>query len=187
MKNIKYLFVILIVTLLMSCGDVDKTLVNNINTFESQWKTLVSDFDQLETNLKTESDTIISECESTCSAVPATIKDAKLKATIDSLMEICNTKDEERNSILQKVADYKTQLAEQTKSFGEWKEKVLKGEVKLEEANRHLDELKTSLMDGKDFIDTLKSTFSEINNNCKTCCNEIEKATASLTSSTKIK
>lgn len=181
MKIFKYLFVLLFITFLTSCGGVDKTLVNNINAFESQWQLLVSDLDKLETNLKSENVEAIAECKSACSAVPTSIKDTKLKAYVDSLMEVCNSKDEERNSIFQKVADFKSQLSEQTKSFGEWKQKVIKGEVKLEEANRHLDELKTSLVDGKDFIETLKSTYAEINNSCKACCDEIENATAGLT------
>ncbi len=171
--KIKFLSIAAIVTFfLASCGGVDKELVNNITSFDTDWKAVSTSFTGMADSIKTEAADLVKSCDETCSME---CKDKKMAAHMDSCKKECDMNKADITSLLNNMTDFKsTTIDKITADFTAWKDKVMKGEIKTEEATKALAEYKTSLTNAKDQIAAFRTSFADLKNTCMSKCEDVK-------------
>lgn len=166
--KVKFLFVATIVALFIaSCGGVDKGLVDNITKFQGEWTSLVTHVNGVADTMAMTAAETTKACDEACSME---CTDKKMKGSMDSMMMVCTNAKEGMTATITNITDFKTKMKTVTDEFTAWKEKVMKGEVKLEEATKALDEYKAKLTDAKDQLVAFQSNFDSSNKECTTAC-----------------
>lgn len=171
--KIKFLSIAAIVTFfLASCGGVDKELVNNINAFDTDWKGVSTSFTGMVDSVKTEAADLMKSCDETCSIE---CKDKKMAAHMDSCKKECDMNKADINALMTNLTDFKANTLDKiTTDFTAWKDKVMKGEIKAEEATKALAEYKTSLTNAKDQIAAFRTSFADLKGACMSKCEEVK-------------
>ena len=167
--KVKFLFVATVVALFIaSCGGVDKQLVDNINKFETDWTTMVKDVNTMSETMATDAASTIKECDEACMK---DCKDKKKQAALDSIKETCKMTKDGINSAVANANKFKEDLTKSTTEFSAWKEKVMKGEVKGEEATKGLTEYQSKMTESKDQMKSIQDAYDRSKKECMTSCN----------------
>jgi len=166
--KVKFLTVATIVALFIaSCGGVDKGLVDNITKFETDWTAMVKDVNTLSEKMTADAASTTKECDEACSTEA---KDKKAQAMIDSCKQACSVSKEGMNATLANLNTVKEELTKATTEFNAWKEKVMKGEVKGEEATKALADYTTTMTQKKEDVKALQEAFESSMKECKSSC-----------------
>jgi hypothetical protein len=170
--KVKFLSVATVVALFVaSCGGVDKKVVDDINKFEGDWTTMVKNVSTMsETMTKTSADAI-KECDEICSKE---CKDKKMQAAMDSMKMGCTMSKEGMTSTMGNVTSFKADLDKTTTEFTAWKDKVMKGEINAEQANKDLAVYQAKLTDSKDQMTAMNTNFETSQKMCKESCKGME-------------
>lgn len=144
MKKIASIVAVAVVVLLAACGGVDEKLVADITKFEGDWSALSTKAGEWGTTWTTETGTISNDLKMWSENLPKNLKgDAQKKA--DTLNMKSADVSKEIETVTADFGSFKGSIDEATTAFGEWKGKVLKGEVKGEDAKKELENYMTSL------------------------------------------
>jgi chromosome segregation ATPase len=165
--------------LITSCGGVDKKLVEDINSFEKDWGTFTASVNTTQANIKTESEKIMKDCDETCMME---CKDKKVMSAVDSCKETCKTNKSDVEMLMNNVNSFKDTVNAMTSRFADWKAKVMKGEVKTEDANKGLDEYKAKMADAKDQLGAFNTGLETIKTSCEASCNAVKEKCAMMDS-----
>lgn len=166
----KFLALATIVALFIaSCGGVDKGLVDNITKFEGDWTAMVTHVNGISDTMTATADETMKACEEACSKE---CTDKKMTAAMDSMKAACNISKEGMTSTIASITDFKAKLKTSTDEFTAWKEKVMKGEIKAEDATKVLDEYKAKLADAQDQIVAFQTAFDSAKKECTTTCDD---------------
>jgi chromosome segregation ATPase len=157
-----------------SCGGVDKGLVDNITKFQTDWEAMSKDASSMSDKMTTSASESMKECDEACAKM---CKDKKLQPSMDSIKRECEMPKETMNKAIENLGKYKEDIAKMTADFMAWKDKVMKGEVKTDEATKALDEYKAKMTEVKDQLKAFQDNFdmgkSDMASLCKgadDCC-----------------
>jgi hypothetical protein len=164
-----------------SCGGVDKTLVENIDKFEKDWSSFTAEVNKTGDNIKTESDKINKDCDETCSME---CSDKKAASMVDSCKDICRMNKTDMADFMKNFDDFKTNKVEKTSTeFAAWKEKVMKGEIKTDAANKDLEAYNGKLGENKDILkEQFVNGLDAIKTSCEASCNAVKEKCAMMDS-----
>ncbi len=173
--KVKFLFAATVVALFIaSCGGVDKQLVDNITKFETDWTGMVKDVATMSETMATDAAATMKECDEECSKE---CKDKKMQPKMDSIKMSCNMSKDGMTAAMANVTSFKADLDKATTDFTAWKDKVMKGEVKGEEATKALADYQTKMNESKDQMKALQEAFDrskkdcmDMNQSAKDCC-----------------
>lgn len=144
MKKFASIIAVAVVVLLAACGGVDEKLVADITKFEGDWSALSTKAGEWGTTWTTETGTISTDLKTWAEGLPKNLKgDAQKKA--DTLNMKSADVSKEIETVTADFGTFKTSIDEATTAFGEWKGKVLKGEIKGEDAKKELENYLASL------------------------------------------
>ena len=166
--KVKFLSVATIVAFFIaSCGGVDKGLVDNITKFETDWTAMVTDVNSMSDKMTTAAAETTKECDEMCSTES---KDKKMQAALDSCKMACTASKEGMNQAVVNINTIKEDLVKATADFNAWKEKVMKGEIKDEEATKALEGYNTAMAMKKEDVKALNEAFELTMSECKSSC-----------------
>ena len=134
-----------------ACKKVDKQLLTDVSTFETDWTKFVNDATSWGETLKTECEKVSTGHKDSQTAMmkwSSGLK-GKDKMKCDSLMGVCHATEGKCTSMQAEFITFKTSLDETQATFGEWKAKVEKGEVENDAARTELDNYKAKLADAQ--------------------------------------
>lgn len=160
---------------LSSCGGggVSEEFTKEINEFETAWTNTGTSFMGIVDSVKTTKaqwDVMATEMK-----VPDTLVERigndRMKV-LDSVKTICGSQNESCAAILKGLEDYKLTWDNDTKAFGEWKDKVLKGEIDVETAKKDLAAYKTKLADAGTKSSDAYNKLSELKVACSGNCSQ---------------
>lgn len=153
MKSQTKAFLISVLSLFLfiaSCGGggVSEGFTREINEFETAWNNTTTSLIGIIDSVKTTNDQwVIMNSEM---KIPDTlvekIGDSKSKI-LDSVKLVCSSQNQGCTSILKELETFQLGWNKETKSFEEWKDKVLKGEIDIETAKNDLKIYKSKLTD----------------------------------------
>ncbi len=173
--KVKFLSVATIVALFIaSCGGVDKKVVDDINKFEGDWTTMMKDVSTMSQTMATDAAMAKKECEEVCSKE---CKDKKMQGAMDSIKMNCTMAKEGMSSTMGNMTAFKADMDKATADFAAWKDKVMKGEIKPEQASKDLEGYKTKMNESKEQMTAFHDAFENSKKMCmdndaagKACC-----------------
>lgn len=166
--KVKFLSVATFVALFIaSCGGVDKKVVDDINKFEGEWTSMTKDVSSMSESMGKSSADVIKECDEMCSKE---CKDKKMQTAMDSIKMSCTMSKEGMTSTMTNVTAFKADLDKITADFTAWKDKVMKGEVAAEQANKDLTTYQAKMTESKDQMTAFKDAFENSQKMCKESC-----------------
>ncbi|MCX6188595.1 MAG: hypothetical protein NTW54_03155 [Bacteroidetes bacterium] len=166
--KVKLLSVATIVALFFaSCGGVDKGLVDKITKFEGDWTSMVTHVNGVSDTMILTAEETTKACEEACSQE---CTDKKMITHMDTMKQVCNNAKEGMTSTITNITDFKIKLKTATDEFAAWKEKVMKGEIKAEEAGKALDEYRAKLTDAQDQLLAFQTNFDASAKECTSSC-----------------
>jgi hypothetical protein len=176
--KIKILSLAIIALFFASCGGVDKQLMDNINSFENDWTKFSASVNSTGEKIKMESETMMKDCDETCGM---SCDNKKMSASIDSCKDACKMDKEAMASLLTNFNDFKTNTVDKTTAdFTAWKDKVSKGEIKGEAANKDLEAFKAKKTEANEQLTAFGSSMEDVKSSCQANCNAVKEKCAMM-------
>ncbi len=161
MRRIIFSFIAVLTFFFASCqSGPDAQLTNDISSFESSWSSLVSEAGSLSGMVKEQMAKM--QDAAPIQAIAAAKIDAKKKFQLDSLMTLVTSAPAKGQEMMQAIEQTNGKLTAMTGEFTAWKDQVLKGGVKAEEAKAKLAEYQTTMDGLKNNLSSMQQGWQQI-------------------------
>lgn len=161
---------------------IDEKTLGEITTFGTDWTALgekatawAGDLEKAGTDAKAHAAKVQ---EFIAASGDKIAKDANLKTQLDEAQTKANADVQAFEGMNAEWTSFKTSWEENTKSFGEWKDKLTTGQITAEDATKGLAEWKTKMEEAKGKIETWSTSFASAK---ESCMKNMEAATALFT------
>lgn len=94
-------------------------------------------------------------------------KDAAMKTQMEASVAAANADAAKFEGMTAEWTQWKATWDEQTKAFGEWKDKLTKGEVTAEDATKGIADWKTKMSDASAKVDSWSTAYAEAKSSCE--------------------
>jgi chromosome segregation ATPase len=148
---------------------VDEKTVADINQFGTDW-TALGETTTNWSNELTQTTTQAKEFaqkQNEMMASMATSKDQAMKAKMNEMSAKATQDATNLETMQTEWNSFKTTWDETTKNFSDWKEKVMKGEIKPEQAQKDLADFKTKMTDVQTRIEGWKTSYASLKTSCE--------------------
>lgn len=157
--------------ILTSCSKkIDEKTMSEINTVGTDMTAMgdkaMAWSQELNTSMESAKTFAMKQQEMMTSMAPKMEKDANLKMSMENSVKMANEDVTKFETIANEWNSYKPTWDEMTKSFGEWKEKVMKGEVSAEDAMKGLADFKTKMNDAQMKMDNWNTAYAAVKSSC---------------------
>jgi hypothetical protein len=159
--------------LLVACGGakLDEAAKAEMAKFEGDWMAASASLSSMPAEIKASFDASKSSCDSVCSG-----KECKKdqKEACDSLKESCKNIQTQMEEMM-KVAEAKVAATEaDSKAWSEWKAKADKGEIKIEDFKKSMEDWNLKISDINASVSEWKSKLEDLKKNCMSNCESIK-------------
>jgi chromosome segregation ATPase len=145
---------------------VDEKTMAEINTFGTEWTALgdkaTAWSQELNTSVMNAKTFAAKQQEMMTSMSDKMAKDPAMKATMENSVKMANEDVARYEAMAAEWNSFKATFDETTKSYNEWKEKVSKGEVSADDANKGLADFRTKLTDAQTKVDNWGTAYAEL-------------------------
>lgn len=141
---------------------IDEKTMADINQFGTDWTTLGEQATAWAGDLQTatsEAQDFAAKQKSTLESLAAS-KDQALKDQANTMTEQANADAGTLQNMMNEYTSFRTSWDENTKAFGEWKDKIAKGEITPEDAIKGLADWKAKMTDAQTQITNWTAAFS---------------------------
>jgi len=141
-----------------------------INTVATDWTALgdkaMTWSQELNTSMESAKTFAAKQQEMMTSMAPQMAKDANMKTAMENSVKMANEDVSKFEAIAGEWNSYKPTWDEMTKSFVEWKEKVMKGDMNAEDAMKGLADYKTKMNEAQTKVNTWTASYAEVKSSC---------------------